>query len=81
MIGWGPVALLTAALVWIAPAHAEDIAIVGSTLIDGTGAPALPDSVVVITGYCITAVGTVDTLSPPLARPSAASRASTSSPG
>ena len=33
-------------------------------MIDGTGAPALPDSVVVITGYCITAVGTVDTLSP-----------------
>ena len=50
MIGRGPVALLTAALVWIAPAHAEDIAIVGATLIDGTGAPALPDSVVVITG-------------------------------
>ncbi|MFP6757369.1 MAG: hypothetical protein VCC99_04015 [Alphaproteobacteria bacterium] len=52
---------LTAALVWIGPAHAEDtLAIVGATLIDGTGAPSLPDSVVVINGDRIAAVGTVD---------------------
>ena len=57
---------LIASLVWIGAAHAEDtLAIVGATLIDGTGAPARPDSVVVIRGDRIVAVGTVDTLAPP----------------
>ena len=40
------------------PAPAEPvIAIVGATLIDGNGGPAVPDSVVVVTGKRITAVG------------------------
>ena len=40
------------------PSATSTIAIVGATLIDGRGGPAVPDSVVVIRGERIAAVGT-----------------------
>jgi adenine deaminase len=39
------------------PPAASTIAIVGATLIDGRGGPAIPDSVVIVQGDRITAVG------------------------
>ena len=39
------------------PAHAQTVAIVGATVIDGTGAEPVKDAVVVIDGGKITAVG------------------------
>lgn len=54
-------ALVLAALVLLAgprpAAAAEGLAIVGATLVDGTGAPPLPDAVIVIEGGRIKAVG------------------------
>ena len=46
-------------------ASAKTIALVGGRLIDGFGGPPLANSVIVIDGERITAVGTVDTLKPP----------------
>ncbi len=48
-----------------APPANQTIAIVGATLIDGTEKPAQPDSIVIVRGDTIAAVGTVGKLSPP----------------
>lgn len=50
-------ALIVITLHWNSPAHAEDIALVGATIIDGNGGAALPDSVIVISGQRISAIG------------------------
>ena len=47
---------------WVA---AKPIALVGGRLIDGFGGPPLANSVIIIEGERIAAVGTVDTLKPP----------------
>ncbi|MEY2526598.1 MAG: hypothetical protein QOE73_1369 [Verrucomicrobiota bacterium] len=44
---------------------AKPIALVGGRLIDGFGGPPLANSVIIIDGERITAIGTVDTLKPP----------------
>ena len=60
--GWA----VCAALVVGAPAVAEGVkALVGGTLIDGYGGPPLRDSVVLVEGERITAVGRVDSLALP----------------
>ena len=51
------VLLLVLALLWPAFAHAEVLALVGGTVLDGTGGPALRNGVVVIDGERIVAVG------------------------
>jgi len=54
-----PRLLLLLAICLTAPfaAQAQDIAIVGATLIDGNGGPALADSVIVVSGTRISAIG------------------------
>ena len=54
-----------ATLLLAAPAVAAMHALVGGTLIDGSGAPPIPDSVVLIDGERITAIGQVGTLEVP----------------
>jgi imidazolonepropionase-like amidohydrolase/cyclophilin family peptidyl-prolyl cis-trans isomerase len=49
--------LIAAQLAAAFPAAAQDLAIVGATVIDGNGGPAQPDSVVMISNQRITAVG------------------------
>lgn len=57
---------LLAALTLAAPAHAAGVkALVGGTLIDGFGAQPVHNSVILVEGERITAVGTVDTLPVP----------------
>ncbi len=51
------VLLLMLAFAWPAMPHAEVLALVGGTVLDGTGGPALHDGVVVIDGERILAVG------------------------
>ena len=48
---------LAAFMCFAAPAAAERVAIIGATVIDGTGAPPLPDTVVVIDDARIASVG------------------------
>src|ERR1039457_2414057 len=50
-----PLALLAAFC--LVPAAAQDIAIVGGTVIDGNGGAALSDAVIVVSGQRISAVG------------------------
>jgi imidazolonepropionase-like amidohydrolase len=51
------------------PAESPPAAIVGATLMDGTGAPPIPDSVVIVRGRRIAAVGSKDSVPiPPDAR-------------
>lgn len=54
-------------LAWLAafPAAAERIALVGGTLVDGTLSAPVHDSVILVDGQRITAVGTVETLPVP----------------
>jgi imidazolonepropionase-like amidohydrolase len=55
-------------IVWFAlttAIHAKTIALVGGRLIDGFGGPPLANSVILIDGERITAIGTVDNLKPP----------------
>jgi imidazolonepropionase-like amidohydrolase/cyclophilin family peptidyl-prolyl cis-trans isomerase len=58
-IAWPTIFLLIfAAYVAATPlSRAQDVAVTGATLIDGNGGPALPDSVILISGQRITAVG------------------------
>ncbi len=60
MIGRVLLGAWLAAAVAGADAHADTMAIVGATLIDGTGAPPIDDGVVVIEGERIAAVGRRD---------------------
>src|SRR5438045_2607512 len=45
--------------------QAKTIALIGGRLIDGFGGPPLANSVIIIEGERITAVGTIDNLKPP----------------
>lgn len=54
-----PIAALALALTACGGADRRGAAIVGATLIDGTGAPALPHSVVIVSGNRIAAAGTM----------------------
>jgi imidazolonepropionase-like amidohydrolase len=57
--------ILGLALLFATPAMAEKLALVGGTLIDGTLAKPIHDSVILVDGDRITAVGTVGTLAVP----------------
>jgi imidazolonepropionase-like amidohydrolase len=57
--------LFSLALLLSVPANAEKLALVGGTLIDGTLAEPIHDSVILVDGQRITAVGTVGTLPVP----------------
>jgi len=59
------VSLLIVSMLPAAPLAAQGTALVGGRLIDGYGGPPLADSVVLIEGDEIAAVGTVDTLAVP----------------
>lgn len=59
------IALLALALLQASPAQAETTALVGGRLIDGFGGPPTQNSVILVDGDKITAVGTTATLSPP----------------
>ena len=50
-------AMLHSMLLAPALSHAEDIAIVGATVIDGNGGPAIADGVIVVSGARISAIG------------------------
>lgn len=56
---------LMVAMMLAAPAAAETVALVGGTLIDGTIGPPIHDSVILVDGERITAVGTTTTLPVP----------------
>lgn len=59
------VALLLLALLQVSPAHAGMTALVGGRLIDGYGGPPLANSVILVDGDRVAAVGTVKTLAVP----------------
>lgn len=59
------VALLLLALLQVSPAHAGMTALVGGRLIDGFGGPPLANSVILVDGDRVAAVGTVKTLAVP----------------
>ncbi len=55
--GASPLGLAAAVLLLAAPVFAQDIAVIGATLIDGNGGPPVPDSVILISHQKITAAG------------------------
>lgn len=59
------VVLLLFALLQVSPAHAGMTALVGGRLIDGFGGPPLANSVILVDGDRVAAVGTVKTLAVP----------------
>jgi len=59
------VVLLLLALLQVSPAHAGMTALVGGRLIDGFGGPPLANSVILVDGDRVAAVGTVKTLAVP----------------
>ena len=61
----GAAAVLCAGAVWTGAAAQDQKALVGGRLIDGFGHAPIQNSVILIDGDTITAVGTVDTLEPP----------------
>lgn len=60
-----PLVAALAVLLFAAPAAGAMHAFVGGTLIDGSGAPPIPDSVVLVDGERITAIGQIGTLEVP----------------
>src|SRR5687767_2202013 len=56
---WGVARMAAALLLTSSTAIAQSTALVGATVIDGTGRPAVPNAVVVVTGERLTCVGTI----------------------